>query len=240
VTGAKPALVARAALEVAAHRVAHGDRVLIVDGSPKLRLHERLGRDARWGLLECLAAEMPVLGLVQYGGPSRALPAAARQRRPLGGLVIAWAEAGRTPAELQPHHPRGGPDGPDHAGRRAARPGHGGLVGGHGAPDAHACPRTPWGGLGIALNPLRPIGHAGSDTRSHVHTRPGASAPAGPAAELAPITAPVPVIVPAPRPAVLEPIVLDCDLQVRQRLRFLAWMRRVQAEDQREGARVTS
>ena len=64
--------------------------------------------------------------------------------------------------------------------------------------------------------------------------------PAGPATEPAPITAPVLAPVPAPRQAPLEPIVLDCDLQVRQRLRFLAWMRRVQAEDQREGARVTS
>jgi hypothetical protein len=33
-------------------------------------------------------------------------------------------------------------------------------------------------------------------------------------------------------PRISSPAVLDCDLQFRQRLRFLAWMRRVQAERQ--------
>jgi hypothetical protein len=32
----------------------------------------------------------------------------------------------------------------------------------------------------------------------------------------------------------LPPVIVDCDLQVRERLRFLIWMRRVQAESQRE------
>ena len=95
------------------------------------------------------------------------------------------------------------------------------------------------GRLGIALNPLN-LSDMPEATLEAMSTRVLVLRPAGPAAELAPITAPVPVIIPAPRPAVLEPIVLDCDLQVRQRLRFLAWMRRVQAEDQRVGARVTS
>jgi hypothetical protein len=31
-----------------------------------------------------------------------------------------------------------------------------------------------------------------------------------------------------------EVVVLDCDLHVRQRLRFVFWMRRIQAESQRE------
>jgi hypothetical protein len=43
----------------------------------------------------------------------------------------------------------------------------------------------------------------------------------------------------APRPP-LEPIVLDCDLQVVQRLRFLAWMRRVEAEERGDGAPASS
>ena len=46
-----------------------------------------------------------------------------------------------------------------------------------------------------------------------------------PAAEVAPVAVAV-------SPA--EPVILDCDLQVRQRLRFLAWMRRVQAESRHE------
>jgi len=36
-----------------------------------------------------------------------------------------------------------------------------------------------------------------------------------------------------------EPIVLDCELQVRQRLRFLAWMRRVEAEHRRAGLQAS-
>jgi hypothetical protein len=64
--------------------------------------------------------------------------------------------------------------------------------------------------------------------------------PDGPLPELAPITAPA---LPAKKPPVrtlLEPIVLDCDLQVRQRLRFLAWTRRVQAESRRAALQPTS
>jgi hypothetical protein len=41
---------------------------------------------------------------------------------------------------------------------------------------------------------------------------------------------PAPEALPQP---VRQEIVLDCDLQVRERLRFLAWMRRVQKESRR-------
>jgi hypothetical protein len=212
--------------------------VLIVDGSPKLRLHERLGRDARWGLLECLAAEMPVLGLVQYGGH----PGLYLLPHGSAGRSVGWSLLGRKLDELLPNFSRiilaVDPSAPTALGdalrgramegwwasteRRRAR----------GAEDA-------MGRLGIALNPLD-LSDMPEATLEAMSTRVLVLRPAGPAQELAPITAPVPVFVPALRPAVLEPIVLDCDLQVRQRLRFLAWMRRVQAEDQREGARVTS
>jgi len=238
VTGLTPALVARAALEVAAHRVAHGDRVLIVDGSPKLRLHERLGRDARWGLLECLAAEMPVLGLVQYGGH----PGLYLLPHGNAGRSVGWSLLGRKLDELLPNFSRivlaVDPSAPTSLGDalrgRAMEGWWAGTERRHarGAEDA-------MGRLGIALNPLS-LSDMPEATLEALSTRVLVLRPAGPAPELAPITAPVPVQVPAPRRAVLEPIVLDCDLQVRQRLRFLAWMRRVQAEDQREGARVTS
>jgi hypothetical protein len=56
-------------------------------------------------------------------------------------------------------------------------------------------------------------------------------APAAVAATTAPMALPVLEAVPVAPP---EPVVLDCDLQVRQRLRFLAWMRRVQTETRRE------
>jgi hypothetical protein len=42
-----------------------------------------------------------------------------------------------------------------------------------------------------------------------------------------------------PAPTVApEPIVLDCDLQVRQRLRSLAWLRRLRADNRRAEAQV--
>lgn len=238
VTGASPVLVARAALELASHRVAHGDRVLIVDGSPKLRLHERLGRDARWGLLECLAAEMPVLGLVQYGGH----PGLYLLPHGNAGRSVGWSLLGRKLDELLPNFGRiilaVDPSAPTSLGDalrgRAMEGWWAGAERRHarGAEDA-------MGRLGIALNPLS-LSDMPEASLEAMGTRVLVLRPAGPLPELAPITAPVPVPPPAPRRAVLEPIVLDCDLQVRQRLRFLAWMRRVQAEDQHEVARVSS
>lgn len=238
VTGASPVLVARAALELAAQRIAFGDRVLIVDGSPRLRLDERLGRDARWGLLECLAAEMPPLGLVQYGGH----PGLYLLPHGNAGRSVGWSLLGRKLDELLPNFSRiilavdpGAPTALGDALRGRAMEGWwAGTERRHarGAEDA-------MGRLGIALNPLD-LSDMSEATLEAVSMRVLVLRPAGPQPELAPITAPVQIVLPVPPKPVLEPIVLDCDLQVMQRLRFLAWMRRVQAEDHREGARVTS
>jgi hypothetical protein len=70
--------------------------------------------------------------------------------------------------------------------------------------------------------------------------RVAALRPAGPVPEPAPITAPVPAIRPEPVQPALEPIVLDCDLQVLERLRFLAWMRRLQADHRDPGLQATT
>jgi hypothetical protein len=237
-TGASSGLIARGALELAAHRVALGDRVLIVDASPKLRLHERLGRDARWGLLECLAAEMPALGLVQYGGhPGLYLLPHGTSTRAVG-----WSLLGRKLDELLPNFSRivlaVDPASPTSLGDALrGRPMEGWWAGterrhGRGAEDS-------MGRLGIALNPLD-LSLMPEASLEAITTRVLVLRPAGPRPEPAPITAPVKVVVPEPAPAVLEPIVLDCDLQVKQRLRFLAWMRRVQAEDHRDDARAES
>ncbi len=238
VTGASPVLVARAALELAAHRVALGDRVLIVDGSPRLRLHERLGRDARWGLLECLAAEMPPLGLVQYGGH----PGLYLLPHGNAGRVVGWSLLGRKLDELLPNFSRiilavdpGSPTALGDALRGRAMEGWWAGTerrNARGAEDA-------MGRLGIALNPLSLSGMSEA-TLEAMSMRVLVLRPAGPPPELAPITAPVPMAIRALPKPVLEPIVLDCDLQVWQRLRFLAWMRRVQAEDHREQARASS
>ena len=238
VTGARPALVARAALELAAQRVAFGDRVLLVDGSPRLRLHERLGRDARWGLLECLAAEMPVMGLVQYGGH----PGLYLLPHGNAGRAVGWSLLGRKLDELLPNFSRivlaVDPGAPTSLGDSL----RGRAMEGWWAGAENRVSRTAeeaMGRLGIALNPLN-LADMPEATLEAMSFRVLVLRPAGPAPEPAPITAPVQVEVPLPARPVLEPIVLDCDLQVKQRLRFLAWMRRVRAEDHREEARVSS
>jgi hypothetical protein len=64
--------------------------------------------------------------------------------------------------------------------------------------------------------------------------------PEGPVPEPAPITAPAAVRRSEPTRPALEPIVLDCDLQVLERLRFLAWMRRLQADHRDPGLQATT
>ena len=54
VSGASHLAVARGALELAGRFLAAEHRVLIVDGSPRLKLHRRFDREARWGVTECL------------------------------------------------------------------------------------------------------------------------------------------------------------------------------------------
>jgi hypothetical protein len=238
VTGRTPSLVVRALLELAAPRIALGERVLIVDGSPRLRLHERLGREARWGLLECLAAEMPVLGLVHYAGhPGLHLLSHGDSARPAD-----WSRLGRVLAELLPHFGRivmaVEPTAPIEfgsairdlpvegwwAGRGRALP--------LGAGDVVAR-------LSIALQPLD-LSSVLEPSLEALAERVGELRRAMPAGIPAWRNLPAPAApVVAPRPP-LEPIVLDCDLQVLQRLRFLAWMRRVEAEERGDGAPASS
>lgn len=67
VSGPSIPTLSRAVFELCARFLARGERVLVLDGAPRLRLHERFDREAHWGLVECLAG-MPVLGLVQDSG----------------------------------------------------------------------------------------------------------------------------------------------------------------------------
>jgi len=228
VTGPTAAAVTRAALELAARRIALGERVLLVDGSAKLGLHERLGRDARWGLLECLAAEMPVLGLVQYAGhPGLYLLAHGNAERAVG-----WSQLGRKLDEVVPHFGRIvlalDPQAPAELGdalRGVAMEGWWGVLAGHVGKNAeHATAR-----LGIVFHSLDLSGIPEPSLEA-LGARVLVLRPAGPVPEPAPITAhalrPGPEL---PKPA-LEPIVLDCDLLVVERMRFLVWMHRLQAE----------
>jgi hypothetical protein len=231
VSGGTPGAVMRAALELAARRVALGERVLLVDGSSCLRLHERLDRDARWGLLECLAADMPMLGLVQYAGhPGLYLLPHGNAERSVG-----WSSLGRKLDEVVPHFGRIvlaldplAPAGVGDALRGRA------MEGWWAGSDRRAARAADLATarFGIVFHGLE-LSQFPDASLEVLAERVLALRPAGPEPEAAPITArALPRMPPAPNPSA-EPIVLDCDLQVRQRLRLLAWMRRVQAQDRR-------
>ena len=241
VGGGTPAAVTRAAFELAAQRIALGDRVLLVDASARLRLHERLGRDARWGLLECLAADMPMLGLVQYAGhPGLYLLPHGNAERSVG-----WSPLGRKLDEVMPHFGRVvlalDPHSPPALGDALRGRAMDGWW-------AHTDARSQRGAdsatsrFGIVFHRLD-LSALSEPTLEVLSGRVRALQPPGPAPEPAPITAHAVPVMPVIARPVLEPIVLDCDLQVRQRLRFLAWLRRVQAANRRaelEAASTTS
>jgi hypothetical protein len=238
VTGPTAVAVTRGALELAARRLAYGDRVLLVDGSARLRLHERLGRDARWGLLECMAAEMPVLGLIQYAGhPGLYLLAHGNADRAVG-----WSRLGQKLAEVVPHFGRIvlalDPHAPAELGdalQGAAMEGWWGQLDGAFARAAEQATAR----FGIVFHSLE-LEHMPEATLESLIARVAALRPQGPVPEPAPITAPAAVRQPEPVRPALEPIVLDCDLQVLERLRFLAWMRRLQADRRDEGLQAAT
>ncbi len=231
VAGPTPAAIARAALELASHALARGERVLVVDGGPKLRLHERFGREARWGLMECLLADMPIIGLIQYGGrPGFYLLAHGNPARGEG-----WAALGQRLDDARPHFGRvilaldsGAPRaiGDALAGR---------ALEGWWAATVERLPRAAddlTARLGIAFSSLD-LSAVEEVSLQALGERVGVLIEHRPAEPDAPV-AMLPVALPEPLPtAPLEPVVLDCDLQVQQRLRFLAWMRRVQSERRR-------
>jgi len=228
ITGPTAVAVTRGALELAARRLALGERVLLVDGSARLRLHERLGRDARWGLLECMAAEMPVLGLVQYAGhPGLYLLPHGNADRAVG-----WSRLGQKLAEVVPHFgrivltldPRAPAELGDALQGGAMEGWWGQLDGGFARALEQATAR-----FGIVFHALD-LELIPEPTLEALAARVSSLRPPGPVPEPAPITAPAPVSRPEPAQPALEPIVLDCDLQVQERLRFLAWMRRLQAD----------
>jgi hypothetical protein len=238
VTGPTAAAVTRGALELAARRLAFGERVLLVDGSARLRLHERLGRDARWGLLECLAAEMPVLGLIQYAGhPGLYLLAHGNADRAVG-----WSRLGQKLEEAVPHFGRIvlvlDPQAPAELGDAligSAMEGWWGQLDGALARAAEQATAR----FGIVFHSLD-LERMPEPSLEAMAERVAALRPEGPVPEPAPITAPVAVHRPEPVQPALEPIVLDCDLQVLERLRFLAWMRRLQADARDPGLQATT
>ncbi|MFN8586459.1 MAG: hypothetical protein U0704_01565 [Candidatus Eisenbacteria bacterium] len=228
VAGASATVTTRALLELAAHALARGERVLVVDGAAKLRLHDRLGREARWGLMECLLADMPVLGLVQYGGrPGFYLLAHGSSTRGEG-----WARLGQRLDDVRPHFGRILLALDSHAPRAIGDALAGRALEGWWADPAGRLPRAAEelsSRLGIAFSGMD-LSVMPEVTLEALSGRVRALAPLSPAipADVPVPAEPVPVRVASADPE--APLVLDCDLQVLQRLRFLAWMRRVQSE----------
>lgn len=332
VTGPSATAVARAVAEVAAHGLARGERVLVVDGGARLRLHDRFGRESRWGLMECLASDMPLVGLVQYGGRPglymlshghsprsgnwsalgarlddahqhfgrvilaldssapreigdvlagrvmegwwaeavRRLPRAAVEFGERVGIALSGMDlsvvphatleviAGRARA-IAPFH---GADGPE-AGSElaAASPAVSGVPAAAGGERSSA--GTAAAGAALAREAAdvnapapAPIPFDGNGARHAASPAPAEPAPAVPVLAVpAPTGAPASPARPraeaarghasvrdlsgcAPEVAPAEPLVLDGDAQMRERLRFLAWTRRMQAENRRETAGV--
>lgn len=228
VSGPTSVCIARASLELAAHALANGERVLVVDGGPKLRLHERFGREARWGLMECLLADMPVLGLVQYGGrPGFYLLAHGNPTRGEG-----WASLGQRLDDARPHFGRIILALDTHAPRaigdalagRTLEGWWGDASGqlGKGAVELSTRLGIAFSGMDLSVMPEESLEVLSGRVRALMPLQPVLQAAAPEPLEVVPVA--------EVAPPVPEPVVLDCDLQVQQRLRFLAWMRRVQSE----------
>ncbi len=236
VTGPDRTSIARAVLELASHTLARGERALIIDASTRLALHERLGREARWGLMECLHCDMPVLGLVQYGGwPGLYLLAHGETKRASAG----WSGLGRRLDEAKPHFGRILFCVDQAAPRELGEALMGRPLEGWWAESGERLPRQADelpGRLGIAFSCID-MRHFPEVTLERLGERAAALAPSI-QVEPAPVVTPAPIPpaeVAVEIPVIPEgPVVLDCDLQVQQRLRFLAWMRRVQSESRRE------
>jgi len=221
--------VGHAAAELAAGWIARGERVLLVDGGPRLRLHAPLVAESTLGLSECLAGDMPVLGVVQCVG----VPGLYVLSHGAGVAPRGWASLGRLLDEARPHFDRvllaldlGAP--PDVGRALAGR--YVEAWWSDARPEQRAGAISLSERIGIRMRGM----DLGSESQAMLEClrqrisdlrQAGALAPAPvPVGDLRPTAAPV-------ASARAEPVVLDPDLQVRERLRFLVWMRRIQKED---------
>jgi hypothetical protein len=202
--------------------------VLIVDGGRRLRLHDAFAADARYGLVETLVGEMPLLTVVQTAG----IPGVYLLAHGHDGGEPSWGALGRLLADARPHFGRVilalEPAAPSSLGDIL----RGRVLEGWWADREATLSRVAEAlqeRVGIALTALdlnsvpRPTLEAMVERVRALRTEFGPSI-----AEVAPLQLPTPELPAAAPPP--EAVVLDCDLQVRERLRFLIWMRRVQAE----------
>ena len=237
VSGASVPALSRAVFELAARFLAGGHRVLLVDGAPTLRLHERFDRESRWGVVECLGGGLPVLGLVQdsgrlglyllaHGAPAgspdwpRIRQVLDEARPHFGRAVLALdpnapAAIGEALAgvHLEGWWPQGGSEA-----RRAA--GIGGRLG------------IQFADLSLDSMLLPRLEALDARLWTLVAPAPPAEVAATPTSAPTAVETPDDVAAPdtAGAPDASEPVHLDSDPRVRERLRFLLWMRRVEAE----------
>jgi hypothetical protein len=239
VSGREPGHIVRGMQDLAAHLIGRSERILLIDGARRLQLHEELNVDGRFGLADCLAGEMPLLAAAQpiVGNPGLFVLAhgeAARGER--------WSALGRVLEEARPHFGRvllaidaAAP----HAAGDALM---GRVLEGWWAGSGSGLPRLALAlaertGISFTSLTLLESSDALHETRSE---RLQVLRPADVTPQMLPLTSPAGAPVMATAAAPSEDIVLDCDLHVRQRLRFLFWMRRIQAESQREAVTPAS
>jgi hypothetical protein len=257
VSGPDPARIAHAVAILAGGFVGRGDRVLLVDAGRRLLLHERYGGDARWGLGECLAGEVPLLGAVQAAGRAgffflaHGAPGPAGRWDGLSGLLEdARKHFDRVLLALDPKVTRAAalPLGGRVLEAWWAEPGPGlsrsAVKLSERLSIPFSCFDLNWlmearreAGSATPVQAPRPLpsgDEAGAAQRARLpDAEVLAQADPGPGGEtLEPVEAG-----PGPAEAIEavarsggEAVVLGCDLEVRERLRFLIWMRRVRAE----------
>ena len=257
VSGPDPARIAHAVATLAGGFLKRGERVLLVDAGERLRLHERYGGDTRWGLGECLAGEVPLLGAVQVAGRAgffflaHGAPARAGRWDELSGLLEdARAHFDRVLIALDPRVPRA-----------AALPLGGRVLEAWWAEPGPGLSRRAVSlserlGIPFSCFDLNWLMEATLEAESTARAQAPGPPPSGHevgAAEPIRLVGAEALALAAPGPLeeVFEPVegvsgsadaieaaacsggesmVLGCDLEVRERLRFLVWMRRVQAE----------
>ena len=256
VGGPDPARIAHAVATLAGGFVERGYRVLLVDAGRRLRLHERFGGDTRWGLGECLAGEVPLLGAVQAAGRAgffflaHGAPRHAGPWDELSGLLEETrGHFDRVILALDPKVPRA-----------AALPLGGRVLE---AWWAEPGPRLPRSAVALSERLGIPFSCFDLNWLMEATLEAGPAAPVqvpGPPPEWE-VAAERPVCLadavalapadPGPGEESVEPVetvsssdevvealagsggdavVLGCDPQVRERLRFMVWMRRVRAE----------
>jgi hypothetical protein len=231
VAGGSRIAVARAAFELAARSLARRERVVIVDAAPRLRLHRPLRLSPRLGWSECARQGLPALGVVQNGGFT-GLFVLAHGR---AARVVDWLPLDRVLEELRPHFGRVILAFDDSApvvvgGVLAGRIMDGWWAGPGRSRDRNA--RRLSDHLAIALHDMS-LPDSSEATLEGMARRLAELGAEGPP-EAEPESGPSePALDDLPPGSISEPAVLDCDLQIRQRLRFMAWMRRVQVERRR-------